>query len=115
MSGYPSRHVVVHESRSPAGSNALGQTIPGPPTTRTRRVIGFEPKTVDQGTVAAYGKRTVTERWMLTGDPDWHDADHVTHAGRRWTVVGEDPEDYNLGPFGFKPGYRVLLRRVSDG
>lgn len=38
--------------------------------------------------------------------------DRVTVAGQLFTVIGY-PEDYGTGPFGYRPGVRVNLKKVE--
>lgn len=39
--------------------------------------------------------------------------DHITIAGKKYRVEG-DPEDFNHGPFGYQPGYRISLFRAEE-
>ncbi len=105
---------VTHIARQAAGENSLGQAIY---TTieRTRQVYGWRVRTAVDGAAAALDDRTITEVYLLTPDGDFRDGDRVRLPdGREFTVHGE-PEDFNTGPFGYQPGYRVLMRRVIDG
>lgn len=111
---FPTPHTVEHATASRSGENALGQAVVSF-TTRQRPVIGWSPKTTEDGAAADLAGRVITEVYLSTPDGDWADGDTVTLPdGREFTVVG-DPEDNNGGPFGFTPGYRVTLRRVHDG
>ncbi|ALF00445.1 head-tail adaptor [Mycobacterium phage Mufasa] len=111
---FPTPHKVVHVDRVKVGENAMGQALTEP-RTRTRWVTSLRPRVNESGTAAALVDRVITEYTMVTPESDWTHGDSVTDArGRKFKVHG-DVEDYNLGPFGFTPGYRVTLRRVNDG
>lgn len=111
---FPTPHTVTHSTRQVSGHNALGQptvTV----TTTSRQVCGWSPKVTDDGGEPTLASRVITEVHLLAPDGDWADGDIVTLPdGRDFTVVGE-PQDNNGGPFGFTPGYRIVLRRVHDG
>lgn len=108
---FPAPFSVTHTRREQTGQDALGQ----PQVTETtvaRDVFGWSPKSTDGASEAALGGRVITEINLLTADGDWLDGDTVTLPdGREFVVVG-DPQDNNAGPFGFTPGFLVLLRRV---
>lgn len=112
---YPAPHTVTHSRRIAAGVNALGQQQFVFQTV-SRAVYGWNTKVVtDGGGNPEMADRTITEIGLLTPDGDWADGDTVTLPdGREFTVVG-DPADSNKGPFGFTPGFKVMLRRVHDG
>lgn len=111
---FPALLAVTHSVAEVTGSNALGQATVEL-TARSRKVFGFSPKVNTDGTTPVMAGRVITELYMLTRDGDWTDGDIVTLPdGRDFTVVGE-PQNDNLGPFGFQPGYKVTLRRVYDG
>lgn len=111
---FPTPHTVTHARRTTSGENALGQPI-ATFTSADRAVYGWSPKITDSADNPALADRTITEVSLLTPDGDWADGDLVTLPdGREFTVFGE-PADSNAGPFGFRPGYRVTLRRVHDG
>jgi len=111
---FPTPHTVEHAAASRTGENALGQATVTY-TVRQRAVIGWSPKSTTDDPTADLAGRVITEVYLSTPDGDWSDGDLVTLPdGFQFVVVG-DPEDNNTGPFGFKPGYRVTLRRVHDG
>ena len=106
---------VTHWTRPVIGKNPAGQKKYGEPVPRARTVRGFEPATDVEIRTSQLAGRQITELVMLTADGDWP-ADSTVELwdGRKFEVNGP-VRDYNLGPFGFKPGYAVDLRRVNDG
>ena len=111
----PEPFEVKHSTRPVIGKSPAGQKKYGDPVTRTRMVRGFEPATDVEIRTSQLAGRQVTELVMLTADGDWP-ADSTVELpdGREFEVNGP-VRDYNLGPFGFKPGFAVDLRRVNDG
>ena len=108
---FPAPHTVTHARRVTDGENALGQATVTWETLQ-RNVYGWSGKATDDGGDPVLAARTITDLVLLTPDGDWVDGDTVTLPdGRVFTVFGE-PFDSNAGPFGFRPGYRVKLRRV---
>ena len=106
---------VTHWTRPVIGKSPAGQTKYGEPVPRARKVRGFEPATDVEIRTAQLAGRQITELVMLTADGDWP-ADSTVELwdGRKFEVNGP-VRDYGLGPFGFKPGFAVDLRRVNDG
>lgn len=110
---FPTLFTVTHTTRTVAGENALGQPVFVTADT-DRAVYGWAPKKSEDGGTPVLDGRVITEVNLLTPDGDWRDGDTVTLPDNRvFTVVG-DPHDNNAGPFGFRPGYTVLLRRVHQ-
>lgn len=114
---YPTRHTVEHVRRAGATStqNALGQSVPTPGAGETRAVYGWRPKATSEGRTAPVAGRVITELYLLTPDGDYAAEDWVRVPGRGLFAVVGDDEDFNAGPFGFQPGYRFTLRKVTDG
>jgi hypothetical protein len=111
---FPTLHTVTHAVADVTGTNALGQATVEL-TSQSRSVFGWSPKVNADGSTPVMAGRVITEVYLLTPDGDYSDGDIVTLPdGRDFIVVGE-PEDNNVGPFGFTPGYKVTLRRVHDG
>lgn len=115
---------VTHWTRPKLGKNPAGQVRYGEPVPRARKVRGFVPAGDSEGIIQAStgvqyaartAGRTLTELVMLDDEGDWP-ADSAVELwdGRKFEVNGP-VRDYNLGPFGFKPGYAIDLRRVTDG
>lgn len=108
---FPTPNTVEHSRPVAVGENALGQAV-AEHVTQSRAVYGWSAKSSTDGGEPALAGRVITELNLLTPDGDWADGDTVTLPdGRQFIVVG-DPQDDNGGPFGFTPGYKVLLRRV---
>ena len=111
---FPAPWTISHTVAEVTGQNALGQDTVELVTT-SRTVFACSPKVNTDGSTTVMAGRVITELYMMTRDGDYSDGDIVTLPdGRDFTVVGE-PENNNLGPFGFAPGYKVTLRRVHDG
>lgn len=110
----PEPYDVVLLRPAPAGKNPAGQIVYGEPIEVPRKVRGFQPAEASEEADARLAGRQVTVLVMLTADPDWpSDAQVRLWDGREFEVNGA-VEDYNLGPFDFKPGYAVKLRKVSS-
>lgn len=111
---YPTPHRVVHITEERVGENAAGQPITET-RERERWVTSIRPRvnTTPNADVAV-ADRVIVECTMVTPEPDWpHGSTVIDPRGRRFKVEG-DVEDYNLGPFGFTPGYLVKLREVTQ-
>lgn len=111
---FPTPHTVEHLERAVTGENALGQ-ITTSHVSRTRSVYGWQPRLNTDGKSADLADRVITELLLLAPEGDWADGDKVVIPGRGEFVVHGEPEDFTTGPFGFTPGYRVTLRKVTDG
>lgn len=104
--------VEVTTPATSGGYDDFGNPIPSEPTTRTEPVYGWAP--------AGSTETRVTWQQQVQADLEVYapptftvtPADTVTVAGLEYEVAGE-VEDYSHGPFGFAPGVRVNLRRVS--
>ena len=112
---FPKPHTVEHSTPAGVTENALGQQLATTWVTRQRAVIGWSTKSSTDGATAALDGRVKIEVTLLTDERDWADGDLVTLPGVGAFVVHGGVLDSNTGPFGFKPGYRVHLRRVHDG
>ena len=112
---FPTAHTVEHSALTVTGQNALGQDITEQ-VSHTRPVYGWSTKSATGGSGADLAERVITELSLLTPDSDWHNGDIVTLPNNLGDfVVRGGVEDMNSGPFGFRPGYRVTLRKVTDG
>lgn len=110
---FPTPHKVTHRTRVKVGENAAGQAITEPHDT-VRSVTSLRKRVNQPGATATLAGRVVIEYSMVTPDPDWaHGSTVIDWLGREFTVHGE-VEDYNGGPFGFRPGYIVILHAVKD-
>ena len=110
---FPTPHKVQHTTRVKVGENAAGQPRTEP-RTRERSVTSLRKRVNEPGSEPAAADRVVTEYTMVTPESDWTHGDEITDwRGRTFTVHG-DVDDYNGGPFGFRPGFIVTLRRVNN-
>ncbi|ALF01388.1 head-to-tail stopper [Mycobacterium phage LilPharaoh] len=108
---FPTPHKVTHTTSVKVGENAAGQPITET-RTRERFVTSLRKRLNEPGAAAADADRVVVEYSMVTPESDWAHGDQVVDwRGRMFTVHG-DVDDYNGGPFGFRPGYIVTLRKV---
>ncbi|AIM50346.1 head-to-tail stopper [Mycobacterium phage Omnicron] len=113
MGFFPTPHKVLHTETVVVGENAAGQPLTEP-RTRERWVSSLRKRVNDPARPPELDGRVTVEYSMATPESDWAHGDLVEDEhGRRFTVHG-DVEDYNLGPFGFKPGYIVILREVVN-
>lgn len=114
MAGYyPTPHMVRHTGYVKVGENAAGQPLTEPHT-RERWVCSLRKRVNDVARPAEKSGRVIVEYSMVTPESDWKHDDVVVDArGRKFKVHG-DVEDSNMGPFGFEPGYIVILREVKD-
>lgn len=89
----------------------FGNPIPGTPTTRSERVYGWAPAGAMEDTDA---RQRVEHDLDLYAPPSFTTSatDKIVVLGASYDVVG-NVEDFNYGPFGFTPGVRVNLKRVS--
>lgn len=114
---YPTPHTVEHLRRTGYTSKPIGR-VPTYADPVQRQVIAYRTKSTAENQSSALGGRVTTELYMLTVDSDWGSGDRVVIAGRTYDVIG-DPEDVKHGPWpfdtGLVPGYRLTLRRVTDG
>ncbi len=111
----PEPFEVTHWTRPRLGKNPAGQVVYGDPVPRKRMVRGFEPASANEVQTSQLAGRKVTELMMADDEGDWP-SDSVVELwdGRRFEVNG-DVRDENLGPYGFRPGYVIPLRRVVNG
>lgn len=111
----PELFEVKHWTRVQTGKNPAGQPVYGPATSRTRFVRGFDQPTATEVQTAQLAGRKITALMMADDEGDWP-SDSVVELwdGRKFEVNG-DVRDENLGPYGFRPGFVIPLRRVSNG
>lgn len=110
----PEPFTVTHITKQPVGKNPAGQ-MKYEDVPRQRKVRAFEPAGNEEVQAAQLAGRKVTELMMADDEGDWP-SDSVVELwdGRRFEVNG-DVRDENLGPYGFKPGFVIPLRRVTGG
>ena len=109
---FPERFTVSHRALLPAVEDSQGNMVPGgfagPVSVR---VYGWGPPSPDGETRPELsGLRRDLDVFCKTAfcGP----GDQVVVDGTPYDVVGH-PEDFNHGPFGFTPGYRVSLKRAE--
>ncbi|ASR85026.1 head-to-tail stopper [Mycobacterium phage PhelpsODU] len=109
---FPTPFTVEHTTTLKTGENAAGQPVVEP-VTFPRKVTSLRKRVNDPSMTPAEAGQVVTEYSMVTPESDWAHGDLVKDwLGRQFKVHG-DVEDYNGGPFGFRPGYIVILRKVE--
>ncbi|AOQ29073.1 head-to-tail stopper [Mycobacterium phage Ramen] len=108
----PTPWEVQHTTYVKVGENAAGQAKTEP-RTRPRMVSSLRKRVNEPGAAATNSDQVVVEYTMATPESDWAHGDLVKDwRGREFKVHG-DVDDYNSGPFGFRPGYLVTLRKVE--
>ncbi|QFG09964.1 head-tail adaptor [Mycobacterium phage Antsirabe] len=110
----PEPFEVTHWTRPKLGKNPAGQVRYGEPVPRKRRVRGFDSAGVQEAQAAQLTGRTVTELLMADDEGDWPIDSMVELWDGRKFEVNAPVRDENLGPYGFKPGFVVELRRVAN-
>lgn len=112
MVTFPARYQVQRIRRTQTGENALGQPI-YTESTETVAVYSLQQTSEAERYTAALAGRTVTDLRMACPTGDFKPGDAVVFDGITYEVDGE-VADHNTGWHGFKPGYSVNLRRVTD-
>ena len=113
MPVFPERFTVLHQAKNVGAVDDWGNPIDGFAPLATVPVYGWGPPSPDQPI-----------RDLSTGidhDIDLYCATSFCSHLDRVTLPNEpaplivqgDPDDFNHGPFGFMPGYRVKLKRVE--
>ena len=113
MSVYPTPYVAQTQKFSEGPErDARGNLVKKWAAKVDQPVIGWAaPVSTDPKTVGT--NRIVVQVELYTPEGfDCGDQDKVTVGGVEYFAIGW-PEDYCNGPFGFRPGYVVNLRRVS--
>ncbi|QFG09397.1 head-tail adaptor [Mycobacterium phage Yuna] len=109
---WPTPYEVLHTTHVKVGENAAGQARTEPQT-RPRKVSSLRKRVNEPGRAASDEAQVVVEYSMVTPESDWAHGDLVDDwRGRHFKVHGE-VDDFNGGPFGFRPGYIVTLRKVE--
>ena len=110
----PQPFLVTHITKVAVGKNPAGQ-VKYEDVPRQRWVRAFEQPKAEEVQTSQLAGRKVTELMMADDEGDWpSDSVVVLWDGRRFEVNG-DVRDENLGPYGFKPGFVIPLRRVTSG
>lgn len=107
----PERFTVTHEARLEGVEDSQGNPVEGWAAPVVVPVYGWGPPSPDAETRPEMtGVRRDLDVYCRTGFAG--PRDRVTVDGTRFEVVGY-PEDFNHGPFGFTPGFRVSLKRME--
>ena len=107
---FPARYEVLVEGFEPT-VNALGEQVDGFAYPVTVMAFAFAPAGEDKeirvtNSGLDYDNDLYVPSWGFPAKS------RVTFAGEVYRQVGR-AEDYTLGPFGFKPGFRVNLKAVK--
>ena len=108
---FPERFTVKHSARSSGSVDSHGNPVESWSSPVDVKVYGWGPPSPDVETRPELsGVKIVLDVFCKTAfcGP----GDRVTVGGILYDVVGH-PEDFNHGPFGFTPGYRVSLKRAE--
>lgn len=110
---FPTPHTVETHALMKGSKDSHGNPAKSWADGVTQAVMGWAPATGDVEPVEV--GRTAVIRDLDVFAPVGFIVgphDRVTVDGDLYDVVGH-PEDFNHGPFGFAPGYRVGLKRVE--
>ena len=109
---FPTPYRVQHLARLTGGVDEMGDPIPeGFAAPVEKPVYGWAPPTADQS-IRATDTGVKRDYDLYSPDGFTKPRDRVSIEGMLFDVVGW-PEDFNHGPFGWKPGYRINLVRVE--
>ena len=112
---FPTPHTVTHSRRVKSGESGHGQPVFTFSTPQARAVYGLQPGETFPDNTPGTANRVITTLDLLTPEGDWAHGDVVTVSGRGDFMVYGEVDDLNTGPFGYRPGFKVTLRRVHDG
>ncbi|HEY9265504.1 MAG TPA: hypothetical protein VIQ11_12960 [Mycobacterium sp.] len=113
MSDYPLAQTVSHKPYAVGGKDAHGNAVSRYGDPIERQVYGYGPPA--RSTEAEPGGTRVIEGLDVYGPTFAVDArDRFVIAGVEYEVEGE-PGVWDNGPFGFKPGQVIHLKRVRGG
>ena len=109
---FPTPYTVGHRQWSAAGVDGHGNTVVAFSPPVDMAVYGWAPATADE-TFGSSESRVVTElRLYVPAGTDIRPRDQVVLPSGTFEVHAH-PEDFNYGPFGWRPGVVVNLRRVE--
>lgn len=111
MAEYPTPWVVQHEALTTTGEDSLGEPVEGYADAVDVPVYGWAPPSAD-GEIRDLGTGVKRDLDLYSPTAFTAPRDRVLIAGVPYEAVGW-PEDYNHGPFGWAPGYRINLNRVE--
>lgn len=113
MPVFPERFKVLHEARITDAEDDWGNPIEGflPPAEVS--VYGWGPPNPDQP-IRDLSTGVEHDIDLYCATPFCLHLDLVTLPNEPVPLIVQgDPDDFNYGPFGFMPGYRVKLKRVE--
>lgn len=113
MGWFPERWRVSHEARLEGGLDEMNEPVEGFSEPVEVPVFGWATPGAD-GVLRPLDTGVKRDLDLYCAMPFAGPGDLVTVPGEplKFTVEGY-PEDYNHGPFGFMPGYRINLVRVE--
>lgn len=109
----PALFTVQVEKAATGEVNAHGNAARTYSAPQDHPVFGWSAPSSSESAAPGQGNRVTHDLELLT--PEGFPAtahDRVTVAGERYEVQG-DPADFNNGPFSFRPGIVVKLKRVT--
>lgn len=109
---FPTPFTVQRVRRTRSGENALGQPT-YTETVKNVAVCSIQPTNQSEQYTAALAGRTVTDLKITCPTNDFQANDAVVVDGVTYEVDGQIA-DYTHGWHGWKPGYTIRLRRVTD-
>jgi len=109
----PTPYAVLHEPSLAGGEDEMGDPIEGYGPSVSVPVYGWAPPSADTE-IRPSGTGVVRDIDLYSPTRFCGPGDRVTLPSEpgKFDVIGY-PEDYNYGPFRFKPGYRVNLKRAE--
>lgn len=109
-------HTVKRIRRTLAGENALGQPVyeESVKSIAVYGWYGWQPTGAAERIQPELAGRIIDHLWLMSPTDDFRSGDAVIIKGEKYEVDGEG-SDYNNGPFGWKPGCVVSLKRVANG
>ena len=113
MAAFPERWAVSHEARTTGGLDEMNMPVEGFSSPVSVPVYGWGPPGADE-IIRPLETGVKRDLDLYCATPFAGHGDRVTVPGERLPFKVEGyPEDYNRGPFGFAPGYRLNLVRVE--
>lgn len=114
MAAFPTPWTVTLHARSTGARDSHGNPVetwasPG----AGEPVYGWAPPSPDGQPFEPNRTPVVRDLDVYTPATAAKPKDRMTVDGVLYSVVGY-PEDFNHGPFGFAPGYRVSLLRIEE-
>lgn len=113
MRPFPEPYKVRHEPILTGATDDWGDSIEGFGPAVEVSVIGWAPAGADQP-IRDLGTGIGHDVDLYCSTPFAKHRDKVTLPTEPLPLeVQGNPEDFNTGPFGFTPGYRIKLKRVE--